>query len=198
MKIITITGFKGGVGKSTSAIHIASFLSGMAKVLVVDGDQNRTCINWAKRGSLPFTIVDQRQAVKMVAGHDYVLIDTPARPETDDLKELSKGCDLLILPTTPDVVSLGPLLEFTKNIRDTVYRVFLTIVPPAPNKEAEAIKQDLQDSGIPFFQTTIRRSVAYAKAALAGITVKEVDDYKQRVFWADYENLGREIVEILK
>jgi chromosome partitioning protein len=198
MKIITITGFKGGVGKSTSAIHIASFLSGMAKVLVVDGDQNRTCINWAKRGSLPFTIVDQRQAVKMVAGHDYILIDTPARPETDDLKELSKGCDLLILPTTPDVVSLGPLLEFTKNIRDTVYRVFLTIVPPAPNKEAEAIKQDLQDSGIPFFQTTIRRSVAYAKAALAGITVKEVDDYKQRVFWADYENLGWEIVEILK
>jgi chromosome partitioning protein len=178
MKIITITGFKGGVGKSTSAIHIASFLSGMAKVLVVDGDQNRTCINWASRGALPFAIVDQRQAVKMVAGHDYVLIDTPARPDTDDLKEFSKGCDLLILPTTPDVVSLEPLLEFTKNISDTAYRVFLTIVPPAPNKEATTIKQDLQNSGIPFFQTVIRRSVAYSKAALAGLTVKDVDNHK--------------------
>jgi chromosome partitioning protein len=198
MKIITITGFKGGIGKSTSAIHLAGFLSGMAKVLVVDGDQNRTCINWAKRGSLPFTIVDQRQAVKMVAGHDYVLIDTPARPDTDDLKELSKGCDLLILPTTPDVVSLEPLLEFTKNISNTPYRVLLTIVPPAPNKEADTIKQDLQNSGIPFFQTTIRRTVAYSKAALVGLTVKDIDDYKQRVFWADYENLGSEIVEILK
>jgi chromosome partitioning protein len=198
MKIITITGFKGGIGKSTSTIHIAGFFSGMAKVLVVDGDQNRTCINWAKRGSLPFTIVDQRQAVKMVAGHDYVLIDTPARPDTDDLKELSKGCDLLILPTTPDVVSLEPLLEFTKNISDTPYRVLLIIVPPAPNKEAETIKQDLQNSGIPFFQTTIRRSVAYSKAALAGLTVKDIDDHKQRVYWADYENLGREIVEILQ
>jgi chromosome partitioning protein len=198
MKIITITGFKGGVGKSTSAIHLASFLSGMAKVLVVDGDQNRTCINWAKRGSLPFAIVDQRQAVKMVAGHEYVLIDTPARPDTDDLKELAKGCDLLLLPTTPDVVSLEPLVELTKNIRGTLYRVFLTIVPPAPHREADTIKQDLQNSGIPFFQTTIRRTVAYAKAALAGLTVKDVDDYKQRVFWADYENLGQEIVEILK
>jgi chromosome partitioning protein len=134
----------------------------------------------------------------MVTGHDYVLIDTPARPDTDDLKELSKGCDLLILPTTPDVVSLEPLLEFTKNISDTPYRVLLTIVPPAPNKEAETIKQDLQNSGIPVFQTTIRRSVAYSKAALAGLTVKDIDDYKQKVYWADYENLGREIVEILK
>jgi chromosome partitioning protein len=198
MKIITITGFKGGVGKSTSTIHLARFLSGMAKVLVVDGDQNRTCINWAKRGSLPFNIVDQRQAVKMVAGHDYVLIDTPARPDTDDLKELSKGCDLLILPTTPDVVSLQPMLDLARNISDMAYRVLLTIVPPAPNKEADTIKQDLQNSGIPVFQTMIRRSVAYSKAGLAGTTVKDVDDYKQKVFWTDYENLGDEIVGILK
>jgi chromosome partitioning protein len=67
--------------------------------------------------------------------------------------------------------------------------VLLTIVPPAPNKEADTIKQDLLNSGIPFFQTTIRRSVAYSKAALAGLTVKDIDDYKQRVYWADYENL---------
>jgi len=40
-----------------------------------------------------------------------VVIDTPARPESDDLKELSKGCDLLILPTKPDIVSLEPMLE---------------------------------------------------------------------------------------
>jgi chromosome partitioning protein len=47
-------------------------------------------------------------------------------------------------------------------------------------------------------QTTIRRSVAYSKVALAGLTVRDIDDYKQRVFWADYENLGQEIVEILQ
>lgn len=38
----------------------------------------------------------------------FVVIDTPARPDFDDLKELSKGCDLLILPTKPDIVSLEP------------------------------------------------------------------------------------------
>jgi hypothetical protein len=33
---------------------------------------------------------------------------------------------------------------------------------------------------------------------LAGVTVKGIDDHKQRVYWADYENLGREIVEVLQ
>ena len=36
--------------------------------------------------------------MKTIAGKDYVVIDTPARPNSDDLKELAKGCDLLILP----------------------------------------------------------------------------------------------------
>jgi chromosome partitioning protein len=116
MKIITITGFKGGIGKSTSAIHLAGVLSGMAKVLVVDGDQNRTCINWAKRGSLPFTIVDQRQAVKMVAGHDYVLIDTPARPDTDDIKELAKGATCLFCLPHPMLYRLSLCWNLQKTL----------------------------------------------------------------------------------
>jgi len=30
------------------------------------------------------------------------IIDTPARPDSDDMKELAEGGDLLILPTKPD------------------------------------------------------------------------------------------------
>jgi chromosome partitioning protein len=54
MKILTITGYKGGVGKSTTAIHLATFLSEQGKTILVDGDQNRTALAWAARGSLPF------------------------------------------------------------------------------------------------------------------------------------------------
>jgi chromosome partitioning protein len=49
--------------------------------------------------------------MKSIGGNDYVVIDTPARPDTNDLQELATGCDLLILPTTPDVVSLEPMLQ---------------------------------------------------------------------------------------
>ncbi|WP_339389353.1 ParA family protein [Picosynechococcus sp. OG1] len=50
MQIITVTGYKGGVGKSTSAIHIAAYLARNQKTILIDGDPNRTALNWSQRG----------------------------------------------------------------------------------------------------------------------------------------------------
>lgn len=132
MKVITVTGFKGGCGKSTTAINLATFLSERGKVLLVDGDPNRTALSWSQRGALPYRVADERQSFKWVAGNDFLVIDTPARPDSSDLQELAKGCDLLILPTLPDVVSLEPMLATAQALGEATYRVLLTIVPPPP------------------------------------------------------------------
>ena len=71
MKIITVTGFKGGVGKSTTAIHIAGYFSGHGQTLLVDGDPNHTAVSWANRGHLPFPVVTAQQSLKAVAGKDW-------------------------------------------------------------------------------------------------------------------------------
>ena len=196
MQIITVTGYKGGVAKSTSAIHIATYLSRNYKTILIDGDPNRTSVSWAQRGNLPFTVADERQAMRLIAGHDYAIIDTPARPHSDDLQELAKGCDLLILPTTPDVVSLEPMLAIAADLGDAKYRALITIVPSYPNKEGEAMRDQLIANGIPTFHSMIRRSTAFQKAALAGKPVNQMSG-KYRVPWNDYEALGKEIMEVL-
>jgi len=198
MKIITLTGYKGGVGKSTSAIHVAAFLSTLGKVILIDGDPNRTALAWAARGSLPFKVCDERQAVREIAGHDYAVIDTPARPDSTDLDEFSKGCDLLILPTSPDVVSLEPMMSTSRALKpDANYRALITLVPPPPNREGQLMRAELEAAGIPVFKSMIRRSVGFQRAALEGVPIRDLKDSRSRLAWRDYQALGKEVLEAI-
>jgi chromosome partitioning protein len=200
MRIITITGYKGGIGKSTTAFHLAAYFSDFGKTVLIDGDPNRTAVKWSGRSSepLPFIVADERQAMKTIPGMDYVIIDTPARPRSDDLKELAKGCDLLILPTSPDVVSLEPMLETARDIEEAKFRALITIVPPHPSKEGEMMRDDLEEGGIPVFKAMIRRTVGFAKAAMTGRPIRDLEDTRARAAWEDYRSLGDEIRELLK
>ena len=198
MKIITVTGYKGGVGKSTTAIHLATYFSERGPTILVDGDPNRTALGWHDRGQLPFTVVDERQAMKVVSEGEYIIIDTPARPNSNDLAELAKGCDLLLLPTIPDVVSLEPMLATARAVGDANYRMVLTVVAPHPNKEGEVLRQDLVENDVPVLNTMIRRTVGFQKAALAGVPLRDLKgDTRLRSAWRDYVALGHEVREIL-
>ena len=131
--IITVASFKGGVGKTTTAVHLAAYLQKKAPALLVDGDANRSATVWGKRGELPFKVVDERQAARYAREYEHIIIDTEARPEEDDLKALADGCDLLVIPTTPDTLALDALMLTVKVLQDigtNSYRVLLAIIPP--------------------------------------------------------------------
>lgn len=197
MKIITLTGYKGGIGKSCTAVHLATYLSDFGNVLLIDGDPNRTAINWNKRGGLPFDCVDERKAAKEIPGRDFLVIDTPARPDSDDLKELAGGCDLLILPTIPDAASIEPMMETSQDLGSAIYRTLVTMSPAFPNRDGRILRDEMISAKIPVFNTLIRRSTSFAKATNQGVPIRSLTG-RDRIPWADYYNLGQEVLEILK
>lgn len=195
--ITTVASFKGGVGKTTTAVHLATWFAENAPTLLLDGDQNRSATGWAQRGSLPFKVVDERQAARYAREYTHTVIDTQARPTPEDLKILVEGCDLLVIPTTPDALSLDALMLTVgalKNLGAPKFQVLLTIIPPLPNHDGEEAHRTLAELGIPTFSGGIRRLIAFQKAALAGIPVHKVDDPRARLAWEDYRSVGGQIL----
>ncbi|RTI03811.1 chromosome partitioning protein ParA [Thermus scotoductus] len=196
--ILAITGFKGGVGKTTTAVHLASFLSAWAPTLLVDGDPNRSATGWHARGGLPVKVVDERVASRYAREYTHVVIDTQARPSKEDLKALAEGVDLLILPTTPDALALEALLATLEALRGSGarYRVLLTMVPPRPSRDGDEARSLLESHEVPLFRGQIRRAAAFPKAALLGVPVYQVPDPRARLAWEDYREVGQEIMEV--
>ncbi len=195
--VITVASHKGGVGKSTSAVHVAAYLCQKASTVLVDSDPNRNVSAWALNGSLPFEVIPLHQAARRSREFEHVVIDTNAGLRTDELKEIVEGCDLLIIPTTPDALSYQALLltvDLIKQVEDAQYRVLLTIIPPRPSRDGDEMREELERRSIPLFKTGIRRFVAYQKAALAGVPVNKIKDARAQRAWEDYLSLGKEIL----
>ena len=196
--IVTVASFKGGVGKTTTSVHLAAYLASSGSVVLIDGDPNRSATGWAKRGKLMFEVVDERQAPYRLVSKkpDHIVIDTQARPSEEDLSNLVRG-DLLILPTTPDALALDALFQTVvvlKKLDVNKFRILLTIVPPSPRKSGERAKEALLEQGLPLFEHWIRRFACYETAALQGCLVSEVKDRNSGIAWRDYQQVGAELL----
>jgi chromosome partitioning protein len=194
--IITVASFKGGTGKTTSAVHLAAYLSQSAKTALVDGDPNRSATAWSMRGGLPFTVVNEHQGPKAARAHEHLVFDTAARPSTEQLEELASGCDLLVIPANPDFLSLDALrqtVQTLQKLKAERYRILLTMVPPRPAQDGEIARAALAEAGLPMFAGSIRFLKAFKTAAASGCVVSGVKDPRAQFGWADYVAVGEEL-----
>jgi chromosome partitioning protein len=192
--IVSIVSFKGGVGKTTTAVHISEVLNRKAPTLLVDGDPNQSALAWQGRGKLSFHLISENELTKHAGKFKHIILDTPARPTTEELKTISKESDLVIIPSQPDALSLDALIKLVtslKEIKAKNFKVLFTLVPPLSHAGHEA-KELLKGLEIPFFKTEIYRRAVCGRAALKGITVNEMKDGKDAL--KEFQAVAKEIL----
>jgi chromosome partitioning protein len=210
--IITTASDKGGVGKSTLSFHLAAAIAELdnAKVLLVDGDANRSVLSWSERldaSKLPFTIVGEKHASKWFQkGNqaDHIIVDTQARPSDEDLKDLLEDTDLLLVPTTAQALSLDTLPQFMKRLSvlsgDVPFTLCLTIVDTRTKDEQDA-REFLKAHDQPVLDGFMRAFSAYTKASAQGVLVRDArtdsgrKDSNAGIAWNDCVAIAKEILE---
>jgi chromosome partitioning protein len=194
-----VVSYKGGVAKSTTAAHIAAYLQQHhGATVLIDGDKNRSLMKWAKRGSFPYPVVDERETPKVSRQYENIVIDTKADPEPADFEYLAKGCDLLIVPTTPDRLALDALVEIVQTLKGVApdrYKILITKVPPKPNRSGEQAQGILKEHGLPVLNQMISYLMAFQKAADEGVLVHEVKDPNAPRGWDEYRKAIEEAIQ---
>jgi chromosome partitioning protein len=138
---LAITNLKGGTGKTTSAVHLASGLGRRGRTLLIDADPQGSATEWALLigDECPFTLrtdADSDLHLRLpdiARGFEHVVIDTPPGHDAIVRAAVLAATDVLIplAPSLMDVNRLRPTIEMIaalEKLNAPTLRVLLTKV----------------------------------------------------------------------
>jgi chromosome partitioning protein len=187
--ILAILNQKGGVGKTTLAVHISTALAQQgAQVLLVDADPQASALDWsASRAVAPlFPVIGlpranlHKEMPTHAPHYDHIVIDGPPR-----VNELARSAilasDFVVIPVQPSPYDVWAAKEIVDLLREAVvfkerlkkgFVINRKIVNTAIGRD---VVEALADYEIPVFEAAICQRVAFAESAAQGSTVLEAD-----------------------
>ena len=188
--IYAVVNTKGGVGKTTVAVHLATMLTRQGKVLLIDGDPQQSAASWAvwRRDNpafspSPTTVCLVGKAIfsegKQVAeGFTSAVVDAGGR-DSVGLRSALLLAQCAIVPigaSNFDAAAMTDLLtivELAKDFNpDLKVQVLLSRIDPR-TKDASEMIEFLSEQKLNVLQSKICERVAFRRAIGEGATVFE-------------------------
>lgn len=218
MPIITAANSKGGSGKSTLIIILASALAESgASVSVIDADPQRTIGKWADEcASLKFKVrydVDENSIRKVIDEEatkaQFVLVDIQGR-QSRLMSRVLMACDLALVPLAPsefdadpgaDTVAIIAECEQDSNRRIPYRIVFNRTNPAIVTTSEREIMSEIREGGLPVMNAHLYDRQAYRLIARRKCSVFDLDPDKVSNLHkatGNAEQLAAEVVEVLR
>ncbi len=186
MRTIMVLNAKGGCGKSTISTNLASYFAfeREQKVVIVDFDPQGSSMAWLKvRGDREPRIQGVpawEKNVRIPRSVDIVILDTPARVQGQELSQLVRRVETIIVPVLPSPIDMRAAADFMKALllNGKISRKQTKIAVVANRvRENTLIYQSLQaflkSLKIPFL-TSLRDTQSYIHAEERGIGIFEM------------------------
>ena len=196
MKRIVVMNPKGGSGKTTIAINLASyFASRQQSPVLMDFDPQGSSLRWVKKrqpSQPPIHVIaafekDSRTTrafqLRVPDTATHVIVDTPAAVESRAMPDITKDADKILVPVLPSDIDIHAC---SRCIRDLLLVAKIRREDNRIGVIANRIRRNtltyqtlirfLQTLGIPIV-ATIRDSQNYVRAAELGIGVHEMKSY---------------------
>ncbi|MCG9132725.1 AAA family ATPase [Candidatus Poribacteria bacterium] len=184
MSIVAVVGQKGGIGKTTIAIHlaVAATRAGHTTVLM-DLDPQASASKWSDIRTDDAPVVISAHATRLrhvidkaeANGVTFVVLDTPPQLESP-ITDAAKVADLALIPCRPALFDIHA-------IEETVYRTRKENVPthlvfnavPARSSMLKQAKEVVADYNIQIAPCTVGRRILFSHAVVDGKTAEEFD-----------------------
>lgn len=182
--IISLVNQKGGVGKTTLAINIASYFAKQDfDILLIDADPQGSVLQWQSIADNKTVGVVHKPVptihdgmTKLRQMYHYIIIDSP--PATDDIaRSALVASNLVIVPITPsplDIWSSREILDLIKQAKKINKKLKSKIVISKKivnTRVGREAREALKSYRMSIFKTEIANRIAYVEALISGLSV---------------------------
>ena len=188
MHTISVINAKGGVGKTSTVLHlaVASVQDGL-NTAVLDLDPQATCARWSDRRPertpvvLAVSVGRLSEELERVvdAGADVVYVDTPPRWAGSDAaaRAAARVSDTMIVPTRPSIVDLEATMDTIERIRSVSPARVIAVLNGclSRGKDTAGAAAALAGRNVEVCPARIGQRVVIARALLRGRTAQEVE-----------------------